>query len=368
MSANREILPKAWCRLALALAFALARSPIAAQVAEPPSLSPEGCIGIDSDAERLACYDRAFGRNLRPGDLDAPAGEVVGPPAPTELAERPSAIADPAVAASLLDSRWELSRKAKLGTFGLRAYKPIYLLPVVHSDAPNLFPSSPSPDHTVDVAENQEAIEAKFQLSFKTKIWQGVVGRRGDLWFGYTQSSRWQVYNADASRPFRETNYEPEAMLVFHTRYRLLGFDGRLLGVSLDHLSNGKGNPYSRSWNRIIGMVGLERGPWTVVARPWWRVPEAAKDDDNPDIADYYGRGDLLVVRRARGHEMSLLLRHSLRGGERSHGAAELGWVFPIHRDLKGYLQVFHGYGESLIDYNARSTRVGLGVSLLEWY
>ena len=62
------------------------------------------------------------------------------------------------------------------------------------------------------------------------------------------------------------------------------------------------------------------------------------------------------------------MARHSLRGGERSHGAVELGWVFPIRRDLSGYLQIFHGYGESLIDYNASLTRIGLGISLLEWY
>ena len=76
----------------------------------------------------------------------------------------------------------------------------------------------------------------------------------------------------------------------------------------------------------------------------------------------------MLVVRRVRDHELSLMARHSLRGGERSHGAVELGWVFPIQRDLRGYLQIFLGYGESLIDYNASSTRIGLGISLLEWY
>ncbi|MFX9058284.1 phospholipase, partial [Acinetobacter baumannii] len=35
---------------------------------------------------------------------------------------------DPTV--SLLDKRWELSEKAKLGTWNIRGYKPVYLLPV----------------------------------------------------------------------------------------------------------------------------------------------------------------------------------------------------------------------------------------------
>ncbi len=326
---------------------------------------PEACVGIAADADRLACYDRAFGRDRRPGSVDE------APPLP-ELMQRPAAKASAAetsaVVASLLDSRWELSREAKLGTFGIRAYKPVYLLPGFYTDSPNQFPASPAPGDSVAVSENQDKVETKFQISFKTKLAQEIFGQSGDVWFGYTQSSRWQLYNSAASHPFRETNYEPEAMLVFNTRYRLLGIDGRLVGVSLNHQSNGKGNPYSRGWNRIIGMVGLERQAWTLMVRPWWRIPEAASADDNPDIEDYVGRGDLLLVRRLSGHELSLMVRHSLRGGERSHGAAELGWVFPIHRDLQGYLQIFHGYGESLIDYNASSTRIGLGISLVEWY
>jgi phospholipase A1/A2 len=322
-------------------------------------------VGIAADAERLACYDRVFGRDRRPGsaEKDTPTPELTARPAPESAGPE-----EQAVASSLLDGRWELSRKAKLGTFGLRAYKPLYVLPGVFTVEPNQFPSSPEPGHSVAVSESQDNFEAKFQISLKTKVAQELFGPHGDLWFGYTQSSRWQVYSSAQSRPFRETNYEPELMLVFGTRYRLLGLDGRLVGVSLNHQSNGKDLPYSRSWNRVIGMVGFEREAWTVLVRPWWRVPERAGEEDNPDIEDYAGRGDILVVRRLHDHELSLLARHSLRDGKRSHGALELGWVFPIRNQLKGYLQVFHGYGESLIDYNASLTRIGLGISLLEWY
>lgn len=366
------ILPKALRVLCLLSLCSLAPfRTVAAFGQEPARISPEACVGIDADAERLACYDRALGRDQRPGSVAA-APQVQQPSPTPELMTRPAAALagpqEPPVASSLLDGRWELSHKAKLGNFGLRAYKPLYVLPGVYSDEPNQFPSSPAPGHSVQTSESQDDFEAKFQISFKTKVAQEIFGPRGDLWFGYTQSSRWQVYDSAASRPFRETNYEPELMLVFGTRYRLLGLDGRLLGVSLNHQSNGKDLPYSRSWNRIIGMIGFERQAWTLTIRPWWRLPEVAGEEDNPDIEDYVGRGDVLVVRRVRDHEISLMARHSMRGGERSHGALELGWVFPIHRDLKGYLQIFHGYGESLIDYNASSTRIGLGISLLEWY
>ena len=95
--------------------------------------------------------------------------------------------------------------------------------------------------------------------------------------------------------------------------------------------------------------------------RPWWRVPESRAEDDNPDIEDYIGRADVLVIRRTRHHEITALVRHSLRGGNRSHGAVQLDWAFPLFGNLRGHVQLFHGYGESLIDYNFSTTRSDSG-------
>ena len=269
---------------------------------------------------------------------------------------------------SLLDSRWELSPESKLGTFNLRGYKPVYALPLFATSSQNTRPQSPNPDNTVQTPQPLQNVEGKFQLSLKTKVWQGVFGDEGDLWVGYTQSSRWQVYNNKISRPFRETNYEPEAMLIFNTNYQVAGWDGRLLGIGVNHESNGRSNPLSRSWNRVMGNIGFERDGWTVMFRPWWRVPEHGKDDNNPDISDYMGRGDVQIVHEWNGQEFGLMLRHSLRGGDRSHGAAQLSWAFPITGNLRAYMELFKGYGESMIDYNHNATYLGVGISLLDWY
>jgi phospholipase A1 len=330
------------------------------------------CTAIESDSQRLICYDRASGRM----NLPAAQKKIETPVAATSTLDKDRSAKQASTQngettpppLSLLDSRWELSPDSKLGTGNIRGYKPIYVMPVFATSHQNSKPSSPNPDNTVSQAQQLQNVEMKFQLSLKTKVWQGVFGDVGDVWIGYTQSSRWQVYNKAVSRPFRETNYEPEALLVFNTNYQLLGWNGRMLGIGIDHQSNGQSNPLSRSWNRVMLPIGFDRDGWSVMVRPWWRIPEDRKTDDNPNISDYIGRGDVQIVREWNGQEFGLMLRHSLRGGSRSHGAGQFTWSFPLVGNLRGYTELFKGYGESMIDYNHNATYLGIGVSLLDWY
>ncbi len=324
----------------------------------PPS-DPAGCTTIGDDAARLACYDHAMQR-AKPAASAAPSDDRR-----TEVFRRERAAAS-APAASLLDRRWELDPDSKQGEFHIRAYKPVYLLPFFFTSRTNELPSSPAEGRTVTTPRDLQKTEAVYQLSLKTKLWENIFGDNGDLWTAYTQTSHWQLYNGNASRPFSETNYEPEVMLAFRTNYDVLGWDGRLLGLTVNHQSNGQSQPLSRSWNRVMLNLGLERESWSLMLRPWWRIHDPT--DDNPDISDYIGRGDLQLVHLWHDHEFSLMARHSLRSGDRSHGALQFDWAFPIAGELRGHLQLFDGYGQSLIDYNHKAWYVGLGVSLLEWY
>ena len=270
-----------------------------------------------------------------------------------------------------LTDRWELDDDANRGRFLLRPYKPMYISFVDWTTSLNTSPHTPNPLNTVgagnaSMANQGRHAETTFQISFKSKVAENLFGDNGDLWVGYTQRSMWQIYSQQLSRPFRETNYEPEVMAVFRTNYRLGGWHGRLASVSLNHHSNGRSLPLSRSWNRIIFQAGLERERWTLLLRPWWRIPEDANDDDNPDINDYYGRGEAVAIYRHGGHEWALTVRHSLRVGH-SHGSVGLEHAFPISSYLKAHINLFHGYGASLIDYNHRQTRIGIGVSLTQW-
>jgi len=341
------------------------------------------CRAIGNDASRLACYDILAAATQASSTSPAPATPVPNPGIASSPSSR-GAIAgnDPQEGAgdgaahlklaeaptTLLGRAWELDDENRGHILRIRPYKPVYILPLFHSRRPNQYPTTPSAGHTVSDSLDLSQDEAKLQISLKTKLAENLLGNNGDLWFGYTQTSRWQVYNGGISRPFRETNHEPEVMLVWRTDYDLAGWRGRFFNLSLNHQSNGQSLPLSRSWNRLMLSANLEKDDWTLSVRPWWRLPESANKDDNPDIANYLGRADINLVRRWGDHQFSVLLRHSLRTGENSRGAVQLDYAFPIAGEMRGHLQWFSGYGESMIDYNHRATYYGLGVSLLEWY
>lgn len=231
-------------------------------------------------------------------------------------------------------------------TGGLSFHKPIFLLPITWSE-----------DFQGDETE------LIFQISFK----QRLLNR--DLFFGYTQKSFWQVYNTDDSRPFRETNYNPEFFYRWKPQWQPvpgLGFD-----IGIDHESNGSDLPGSRSWNRVIGAVFHETNRQLLHLRLWYRVPEDddreiddPKRDDNPDIYRYYGYGELRWQRRLfgeSGHSAALMLRGNPSTG---YGAVSLNYSAPFSDWAFWNLHVWHGYGESLIDYNHSTTRIGFGFML----
>lgn len=157
-----------------------------------------------------------------------------------------------------MSQKWELDSIDKKGTFRLVSYKPIYFAAARWSNKNNDEPFNESGEFATKDNNLFENVEAKFQISFKSKLIQGMFFGTGDLWVGYTQKAHWQVYNVKLSRAFRELNYEPE--IIFNFPLQIVFFKGKLrpFGVILNHQSNGKDIPTSRSWNRIILNVGYE--------------------------------------------------------------------------------------------------------------
>jgi len=344
--------------------LAIACPPFSLTVAADDNLA--GCAAIRGDAERVKIYDILARQNAMP-----PEG-VVAEANPVAAEEKPL---QESATVSIFSRHWELDGgKSRHAFFLLTPYRPNYFLPIAYN-------SSPNESNALDVDPDAKAqrSEAKFQLSFKIKPWrmdiEGWDFLKGiDLWIAYTQLSYWQLYNSAFSSPFRDTNYEPEALVNFRTDIEIPGIDGlklRFVTMGLNHQSNGRSSPLSRSWNRIVVNAGLEKGNFNALLRTWHRIPDGESKNDNPGITKYMGYGELWFAYYWKSNRFSVMLRNNLRSENK--GAVQLDWSIPLSLFwdkldiLSVYFQYFNGYGESLIDYNASVNRVSAGFMLVDW-
>lgn len=231
---------------------------------------------------------------------------------------------------------------------GFSLHKPSFLLPVSYSPR---YRGSRS--------------EFIFQFSTKAQLWDFGPGA---LYFGYSQKSFFQIYNQDDSKPFRESNFNPELFTRLPSPVKLLpnlSFD-----LGIEHESNGQALPDSRSYNRIYIQPYWARGREVIQLKAWWRLPEDKnraptdpKRDDNPDLGSYYGYTELHYRRDFpwRNSLLDVMLRGNVLTGR---GAIQADYSVETSPVGALFVRVFNGYGESLIDYNRSVTRVGVGIAL----
>ena len=369
------------------LLFAVAAALPAAAVANDAALQ---CTLLQDNALRLACYDKVFAAQLPP-EQPLSEHEADGKPqldvvqsvrqsignkettlvfdTPEGQAEPSQELADAAVAYTPLSQMYDLDANDPHGILTVREHNPMYLMPIWYNSSPNYAPSSPTRGAaSQERFSDQKRIETKMQVSFKSKIAEDLFKSRADLWFGYTQKSDWQIYNQGRrSAPFRNTDYEPEIFITQPVKAQLpWGGRLRMLGVGFAHQSNGQSRPESRSWNKVYAMAGMEWGKLTVIPRVWMRLFDSSgKDNDNPDLTKYLGYGDVKLQYRLNDkHNFSTTLRYNPKSG---YGAAEAAYTFPIKGKLQGVVRGFHGYGESLIDYNHKQSGIGFGLMFNGW-
>ncbi|MFT3858604.1 MAG: phospholipase A [Aquabacterium sp.] len=326
----------------------------------------------------MACYDRRFGR------ATGPVPETPVPGSPDAQAEGARTVASPAAAPaasaadagslrtpSALSQFWELEKPDKRGTFRVLTYRPNFLLPFIVSDRVNREPATPT--HAADdTLPAYRHLEAMVQVSLRVKLAQEVLLPGADLWFGYTHRAQWQVWTGQASRPFRNTDYEPQLMYVVPVSESLralpLGWRWRMVSLGVAHQSNGQTDPLSRSWNRFEFGVGLEKDNFTLEAQVFRRMRERYRDD-NPDLTQYIGRGEVRASWLPGRAITTLTWRTNLRDADR--GSWQVDWSYPVAADqpqgLRWYVRGFQGYGESLLDYNFRKVSLGAGVMLINF-
>lgn len=245
--------------------------------------------------------------------------------------------------------------------FRISLYKPNFLIPYYYVTAPD---RAVYAGHTPD-GERISHSEVKFQFSIKIPVLADIARSRVSLYAAYTQLSYWQAYNHSAF--FRESNYEPEVFLEYAWQRPLPGgWQWQLADLGLVHQSNGQGGTLERSWNRVYLGGTFVRHRWRLRVRAWYAIRAAQLLRHNPDISRYLGYGDWVVSYHRGRQTIALMSRNNLTSGF-ARGAWELTWSFPLVQQLKGYVQVFTGYGQSLIEYNHRTTALGIGFAINDW-
>ena len=259
---------------------------------------------------------------------------------------------------SLLDAHLNYEKSTWDRPYVISPHRPNYFLPLSYNKNPNN-------EILEGTGETFENIELKFQISLKTPVIRSLFNPDTHLFVAYTNQTWWQGYNGNLSQAIRETNHEPEIYVQFDTDWKLGPITNKILTVGFAHQSNGRYGEYSRNWNRLYAKFVVEvTDDFYFSIKPWWRETHSSKE--NSDIDDYMGYGEFHTFYKMGNQNFGMMLRNNLSSaGEK--GTIQLDWSFPLHGHLRGYIQYFNGYGESLLDYNVSSNRLSFGFLVTDW-
>lgn len=265
-------------------------------------------------------------------------------------------------------------RESLFSAFSLRPHHVNYLMPISYK----LGESYPSYTPT-DVYKN---VEAEMQISFKLNIFEDLFGFDEIYSLAYTQQSWWQIYTP--SSPFREVNYNPEFFITFPIKWRHNNYlNFKWFRIALAHKSNGQGNVEeispellknktetnplyltnrSRSHNYLEASMSIQYKNIFAELHLWAPFLGSADLTDNPDLYKYLGYAQLNATYIKNDNYLTFKGRYNPITGK---GSAEFQHSYKMSKDRNLYFftKIFHGYGESMIDYNNRTTKVGFGVS-----
>jgi phospholipase A1 len=234
--------------------------------------------------------------------------------------------------------------------------------------------------------------QVKFQISMKFRVLRPnlyvLKYNVFPAYFAYTQMSLWNV--GQPSRPFEESNYNPEFFLDYQINAGIIGrIKLRNIVVSpLEHESNGLAGIQSRSWNRqyILIKFGVESKEELAEknsflsdkALLYVKLWHASGYGDERAYLQSIGSSDTFLNYMGHG-EIGVSIRNFLWGGSlRDH---QLDIKTPIFRTINKdsyklefrqqlpnmnfaiFLQYWYGYGETLLRFDQFERRSFVGLS-----
>lgn len=233
--------------------------------------------------------------------------------------------------------------------YNIKTHDATYFLPVSYRN------NGSYPDTN---GHSAKQTETEFQISFKYDYAANLLGLNEIYSAAYTQLAFWQLYEESAY--FRETNYNPEFFVTLPLSEYTNNSIIKAVKLSFAHQSNGRGGEEERSWNYLALSTYIQYKLLFIDLKLWHRLSDTT--DYNPELIDYMGHGELRFLIPHKQHMTQLLLRSNFNG----ENAMELNYSYPAfgRNDLFYYVKGFHGYGESLIDYNNRVDKIGFGFSI----
>jgi phospholipase A1 len=205
---------------------------------------------------------------------------------------------------------------------------------------------------------SQYSSDIKFQLSLALRLWN--IKGKVDLFATYSQRSIWDIYQK--SCPFRETAYNPGFWVAWQVNNKV-----RML-FAFEHESNGNGGDLSRSFNYLTTACLYEpHENWILGARAWYGY-FYDKEDINQGYFRYRGVMNLWATYHTRNDRFSAtVLVNPTITFTKFNVQAEAAWRLAKRGDWipSLFVQYCYGYGETMIDYNRRHTKIRIGISLM---
>lgn len=214
-------------------------------------------------------------------------------------------------------------------------------------------------------------IKARFQFSFKYKIFDGgtefIENHRwlDGFYFAYSQTSLWNL--SEDSAPFEDSSYRPSFFWDIPSSKNM--YTPAYYRTGYEHESNGQAEEDSRSIDTLfvwpVWAGKYNKQAWIVAPKFYGYVATGSK---NEDIADYRGYVDLWL---RYGKQEGVLYSMIYRQGKKSSGTTQLEISYPVKQQTLArtggfiFLQLFDGYGESLLTYDERRStilRVGYAI------
>ena len=202
--------------------------------------------------------------------------------------------------------------------------------------------------------------DVKFQLSFALRLWN--IKEKVDIFATYTQRSVWDLYQQ--SCPFRETTYNPGLWVAWRTGEKV-----RLL-FGVEHESNGIGleSGNSRSFNyATVACLYEPLDHWRFGARAWYGY-FFHDEDINQRYFQYRGVMQLWGTFHTKDERLQVTaLVNPTVTFTKFNTQIEASWRMAKRGDWipSLFVQYCYGYGDTMIDYDRRSTKIRVGISLI---